>query len=140
MRPLPFAASDFSCAIAEKSAVNDAGVMLTLVFELDGVVVAPDPVELFDELPQALAARRTLTVTAKSAVRFETRITASFRFELGSGLIPIRPRNMPGEIEALDPYRTRCAAYGHAERRRVPKKWSISRSCAPGTGGAPRES
>jgi hypothetical protein len=62
--------------MAEKSAVNDAGVMWMIVVEFPPavVVVPPDPDEFLDELPQALVARTTPTVTANSAVRFETRI------------------------------------------------------------------
>jgi hypothetical protein len=45
--------------------------------ELPAVVVVPPPEldELLDELPQALIARTTPTVTANSAVRFDTRMT-----------------------------------------------------------------
>ena len=76
-RPLPFAASDFSWAMAEKSAVNDAGVILMMVVDFDGVVVVEFDgvvvVELlddFDELPQADAARTATTVMPIAAANF----------------------------------------------------------------------
>ena len=97
IRPLPFAASALSCAIAEKSAVNDAGVMLMTVVESDGVVVVGGDDD-FDELPQALVARTMPTATAKRAVHLETRMSFPLCNRMGTPLIPISPRNMRGEI------------------------------------------
>jgi hypothetical protein len=64
--------------------VNDEGCSAAAEPPPLDVVVSPELDELLDELPQALAARRTPTVTAKNAVLFETRITASFQFEMFS--------------------------------------------------------
>jgi hypothetical protein len=69
MRPLPFAASDFSWLIAEKSAVNDAGVILMMVVDFDGVVVVGVDDD-FDELPQADAATIAPTVITITTARF----------------------------------------------------------------------
>ena len=73
MRPLPLLAVSFNCDIAEKSDVKSESLIgadeLPVV-----VVVPPDPVELLLELPQALVARTTPTVTAPSAAHFETRM------------------------------------------------------------------
>jgi hypothetical protein len=55
--------------MAEKSTVNDDNE--GAVVEAGVVVVAPlEPVELFDELPQALAASATPIATAIAADRF----------------------------------------------------------------------
>jgi hypothetical protein len=68
MSPLPWPASPFSWFMAEKSTVKEDNV--GAVVDAGAVVLLPEPVEVFDELPQALAASATPMATAIAADRF----------------------------------------------------------------------
>jgi hypothetical protein len=65
---LPFAARALSCAIAEKSAVNELIVSDTVVEPADVVLVELDAG--FDELPHAESANAAAAAVAMRATRF----------------------------------------------------------------------
>jgi hypothetical protein len=115
--PLPWDASGFSCAIAEKSFVNDvvesAGTFPELLDELDALAPLLLLVVVLDELPHAASA--TLALTASMATRA---LPLSKCMEPPPGLLAgIRRRD--GGCLATPVFRVGSQPYGDARKRPV---------------------